>query len=119
MNFSPCPPGLGKTGANVWNALQQLAEFDPWEEVMLMQACLVADRMEALAEAQAQAPLTVTNHKGDEVASPYLVESRMQAAIYTRLVASLRIPDNSTGKQPQHRGAARGNYGARALSSVS
>jgi hypothetical protein len=113
------PQGLGSSGKSIWLAMTELAELEPWEIVMLMEACRVADRLDALSEALAGATLTVTNRHGDEVASPYLVESRQQAAIYTRLIASLRVPDTSTGKQPQHRGAARGNYGPRALLSVS
>lgn len=112
MNNSPA--GLGSTGTSIWIALVEFAELEPWETAMLHEACRVADRLDQLAAAQQGSGLTATNNKGDEVASPYLVEARLQAAVYTRLIASLRIPD-SEGSQPQRRGAARGNYGPRTL----
>jgi hypothetical protein len=59
------------------------------------------------------APLTVTNHKGDEVPNPLLTEARMQAVVYTRLVASLRLPTDEHALRPQRRGGARGTYPTR------
>ena len=110
MTTAKRPVNLGKQGKKVWDALTRMAELEEWELVTLLEACRVADRLDALALAQTDQPLTVRNYKGDTVASPFLVESRQQAVTYTRLVASLRIPDVETGKQQQHRGASRAPY---------
>lgn len=86
---------------------------------MLIEACRVADRLDALAEAQAGAALTTTNARGDVVASPYLVEARQQQIVLARLLAALRLPDDDAGEhRPQRRGAPRGAYQPRGLSAV-
>ena len=39
-----------------------------------------------------------------------LAEARQQQNVFKQLLVSLRLPDASTGKRPQHRGGARGAY---------
>ena len=48
------------------------------------------DRLDALADALEDAPLTVTNARGDEVAQPLMVEARQQSIVLARLIAALR-----------------------------
>ncbi|WP_378144804.1 terminase [Cnuibacter sp. UC19_7] len=111
------PAELQASGRRVWKAVTDIAELEEWEKVTLLEACRTADRLDDLAEAMEGQPLTVTNSKGDEVAHPLMVESRMQSVVYARLVAALRIPDSETGQVPQSR-PTRGAYGVRPLKAV-
>ena len=62
-------------------------------------------------------PLTVENHRGDQVPHPLLTESRQQSIVLTRLLASIRLPsgDEADLHRPQRRGASRGSYGIRGV----
>lgn len=113
------PPGLGTAGRRLWKSILDDFELQVHEELTLIEACRVVDRLDALAEASKDAPLTVTNARGDKVASPYLVEARQQQIVYTRLVASLRLSTGVEGESRpgQHRGP-RGAYQPRGLSAV-
>jgi hypothetical protein len=112
------PVGLKVPGKRLWTAV--LAEYDleMHEELLLLQACRCADRLDQMATELATASLTVVNHRGDEVANPLLTESRQQAIVLSRLLASVRLPSGDEGdlsRRPQRRGASRGSYGLRAV----
>jgi hypothetical protein len=96
-----------------------LADFDleTYEELLLLQACRCADRLDRLALEAASNDVTVVNMKGDQVSHPALVESRQQSITLSRLLASLRLPsgEESGERRPQRRGAARGAYGIRGV----
>ena len=104
------PLGLGPSGASLWAAVTSEFALEEHEAVTLREACRTADRLDELDAEMATQPLTVINSKGDETANPRIVEQRQQALAYTRLMASLRLPDEE-GAQPQTRGGARGTYG--------
>lgn len=106
---------LGPSGRELWNSITAEADLEVHEKILLLEACRVTDRLQALDEDLADAPLTVTNNKGDEVANPLLTESRQQQATLTRLIASLRLPTGEEDARPQRRGAARGAYGIRGV----
>ena len=112
MSERKMPPGLGSSGKKLWRSIVDHFEIEEHEALLLLEACRVADRLDALAVAQRGQPLTTTNAKGDEVASPYLVESRLQAIVLSRLIASLRLPtgEGEQERRPQRRGASRGVY---------
>ena len=61
------PDGLCATGTGLWRAI--LAEYvlDPAELVMLAELCRVADRLDRLAAALADAPLTVPGPTGQQI----------------------------------------------------
>ncbi|MFD1716720.1 terminase [Georgenia deserti] len=115
MTERKTPAGLSKAGRKLWHSIADEYEIEEHEALLLVEACRTADRLDALAEAQKDAPLTVVNFKGDPVASPYLVESRLQSQVLAKLIASLRLPTGDEGeeKRPQRRGGARGAYGIR------
>lgn len=117
MTERKTPRGLGTAGKKLWRSIVDEYEIEEHEALLLIEACRVSDRLDALAIAQKSAPLTVTNARGDEVASPYLVESRQQAIVLSRLIASLRLPTGDEGeeKRPQRRGGARGTYQPRVV----
>jgi hypothetical protein len=111
----PAPVELGENGSRLWSSVLAEYALDVHEEVVLLQACRCADRLDSLAVAAAQSPTVVTT-KGDIAAHPALVESRQQSLTLARLVASLRLPSGDTEEdlvRPQRRGAARGTYGLR------
>lgn len=120
--YMPRPPkNAGHSGRKLWRAVLSGLELDPHEELLLVQAVRCVDRLDAMAALLENAPLTVRNAKGDEVAHPLLVESRQQSLLLARLVASLRLPSGLVDggdelDRPQRRGAARGSYGLRTVS---
>lgn len=108
------PRGLATAGRRLWRSVADDYELDQHEYVLLTQACRVLDLCDRLDAEVAGAPVTVTNHRGDQVAHPAIVESRQQSITLTRLLASLRLPSGEQSEnRPQRRGAARGSYGIR------
>lgn len=114
----PVPAGLGVSGRRLWRSLADAFELDVHEQLLLIEACRCADRLDRLDAESAAGPVTVQNHRGDQVAHPAMVESRQQAIVLSRLLASLRMPSGEADQRPQRRGAARGTYRARPLSAV-
>lgn len=116
MTTKKAPSGLQSAGRRLWRSILDEYELDVHEEILLLQACRCADRLDTLAK-EATAP-TITNTKGDVVAHPALVESRQQSITLSRLLASMRLPSGDEGEQPQRpprRGGARGSYGVRGV----
>ncbi len=113
------PQGLQAEGIKLWQAVTVDYELDQHELALLLAACRTVDRLEDLAEALQEAPLTVENKRGDMIVQPLLVEQRQQGLVLARLVASLRLPSGETEEgeliRPQRRGAARGSYGIRGI----
>lgn len=119
MTVRKTPAGLHSAGRRLWRAVLDAYDLDAHEELLLLQACRCADRLDRLAAEADAGPVTVTNHKGDEVAHPAMVEARQQSLTLARLLAALRMPAGEDGGQlqrPQRRGGARGVYGVRAIS---
>jgi hypothetical protein len=117
MNAPKTPPGLGSSGRRLWKSALGDYEFDVHEEILLLQACRTADRLDRLETEAAQGAVTVANFRGDQVAHPAMVEARQQSITLARLLAALRMPAGEQGEQlarPQRRGGARGTYGVRA-----
>lgn len=110
---STVPEGLSDAGTRLWRSVVDAYELDAHEELLLLQACRVADRLDRLDTEAASGSVTVTNYKGDQVPHPALTESRQQALTLARLLASLRLPSGDEADRPQRRGAVRGSYGIR------
>lgn len=104
-------PTFGPSGAALWEELSDLVEFDFHELALLTEACRVRDRLDSLDAVIRAEGVTVTSPQGVK-AHPALVESRAQEIVFSRLLASLRIPDEDNSR-PQRRGSARGSYGRR------
>jgi hypothetical protein len=100
-------------GQRLWRSVAGDYGPDVHEELLLIEACRCADRLDRLAKDSADAPLVVTNSRGDQVSHPSLVESRQQQITLSRLLASLRLPSGEETGRPQRRGASRGSYGIR------
>ena len=111
MTDRPTPPAdLGDEGVALWRDLTSSFEFDSQDLVVVTEAARVKDRLDRLDAVVRSEGVTVTTSQGIK-AHPALTESRQQQIVLTRLVASLRLPDDY-GKRDQRRGASRGTYGA-------
>jgi len=118
MRAPKTPSGLNAAGRRLWRDALADYEFDTHEELLLLQACRCADRLDRLAVEAENGPVTVENHKGDQVPHPALTESRQQSITFARLLAALRLPAGEAGgelSRPQRRGGARGAYGVRGV----
>lgn len=115
--MTPEPAGLGPAGARLWASVTADYDLEVHEQLLLLQACRTADRLDDLAVEASSNPITVTNVKGDQIAHPAIVESRQQSLVLSRLIASLRLPSGETEDgaliRPQRRGASRAAYGIR------
>ena len=118
MPAPKAPAGLAARGRRLWREMHEHAEFNPAETVLLEEACRITDRLDRLdAVLTGREYLTVqTDESGQHtlVVDAALSESRQQANVLKQLIAALRLPDEATGKRPQHRGP-RGSYQPRAV----
>ncbi len=119
MRAPKTPDGLKAAGRKLWTAALADYEFDVHEELLLLQACRCADRLDRLAMKAEGNPVTVVNAKGDQVPHPALTESRQQSITRTHQLAASRLPAGEDGGElprPQRRGGTRSAYGVRAVS---
>ncbi len=109
------PKGVGTVGRRLWAEVLGEHELTESETAILTAACRCVTVMERIAGELESGGLTCENSRGDVVASPLVVEQRQQSACLTRLIASLRLPDDDSDARPQRRGAARAAYGLRSV----
>lgn len=109
------PAGLASSGRRLWRSVMADYELDCHEELLLLEACRCADRLDALAGELTGSVLT-TNGRGEVQAHPAVVEARAQSLTLARLLASLRLPTDDVAGRPQRRGASRAPYGIRSVS---
>ena len=87
---------LGESGQALWDAVHSSRQVGPEHKSMLLNACRIADRLDAIAEDLAESPLTKTlyDKRGDainEVANPLLSEHRMQLGALNSVLKQLGI----------------------------
>ncbi len=105
----------------LWESVTDKYELTVAEELLPTEAARVADRLDAIAAEAATAPLTVRNARGDQVANPLLTEARQQSIVLSRLIPSLRMPEDDAEddrghvSRPQRRGVSRGAYRPRVI----
>lgn len=97
---------FGVRGQRLWDSLlvQDAAlsdELNPAREIAVS-ACRTADRVDHL-EVQATVIDPVVEGRSGPMIHPVFAEVRQQEALLARLVAALRLPDEASGKRPQHR----------------
>jgi len=109
------PKGVGTQGRRLWTEVLGEHELTQSELAILTAACRCITVLERIATELESGALTCENSRGDVVASPLVVEQRQQSATLTRLLASLRLPEESDAARPQRRGAARAAYGLRSV----
>ena len=119
------PARLGPRGAALWVSVTESHTLAAPEVEILTEACRCADRLERLDEHLHDEDLSwldVEKLRSDGATfrvtvDAALSEARQQQNILKQLIASLRLPDEVTGKKPQHRGA-RGSYAPKATPSA-
>ncbi len=107
------PKGTGPSGRRLWADVVTRYELDVHEELMLRQAVWTVDcidRLQKLVERDGDMYDSTRTH-------PALAEIARHEAMYLRLVASLRLPDE-VDERPQRRGGARGVYSAKRYGSM-
>lgn len=98
------PRGLKAAGQRLWTSVHEVYGLAPHEELLLIEACRTADRLEKINADLSRPRLA------DDRRDRLYREARAQQAMLARLVASLRLPDDESGRRPQRRGGARGSY---------
>ncbi|WP_138841888.1 hypothetical protein [Rhodococcus pyridinivorans] len=102
------PEPFGPSGRDIFRSISSNFELYPWEIVTLTEAARTADRLDRI-----HADMEDTD---DDQRAKLLTEARLSGHHLTRLLASLRIPeetDENTVTRPQRRGGARAAYKAR------
>ena len=105
------PAGLGPAGRALWRRIHEDYDLAEHERRLLVEASRTADTLDMLDAAVRRDGLI----GGDGRVHPAAVEARQQRVVLTRLVASLRVPDEEE-QRPQRRGAARSPYRPRVVS---
>lgn len=110
------PARLGPRGSALWSAVTGSHTLAAAELEILTEACRCADRLERLDQqltGDDMAWLDLEKMRSDEheyrvTVDAALSEARQQQNILKQLVASLRLPDEASGKRPQRRPGASG-----------
>lgn len=111
MSTTPKPPAdlaVRGRGRALWKSITEQLELEPHETSLVHAAARVLDRLDELdALITAQGMLLP-----DGRVHPAVVEARLQGVAYSRLIASLRLPEDlaEPHRRPQRRGASRGIY---------
>lgn len=113
-----CPIGLAAGGKALWIAVNEIDEsLDAAQLVQLEEACRAKDRLDKLdallrGKVDTWARLThrVQNEDYELKIDAALSQANATANLMKQLLAALRLPDESTGRKPQKRGANRGVY---------
>lgn len=110
---------LAPRGRRLWESmLTQHPDMSEAEREVAVEACRVADRLERLDEICRAVDPVVETDKGGVITHPAFAEARQQANLLKQLVASLRLPDEASGRRPQTR-PARGVQQPKGAGSVS
>ena len=115
MRSPKAPMGTGPSGRKLWSELHSRFEFDEETEALIREAVRVVDRLDALQVVVQRDGVMSPTDPGK--VHPALAEARQQEIVLTRLIASLRLPDQA-GATDQRRGGARGAYKARGAANV-
>jgi hypothetical protein len=101
--------GLQTRGKAFYENVTAELELEPHEQALLVEAARCLDRLEALHLAIEKIGFLTPDGR----VQPAVTEVRLQGVTFSRLVASLRLPDDYAATfldRGQRRGAARGTY---------
>ena len=106
------PTGLSAGGRSLWKAITDAHNLDAQQLVQLEEACRAKDRLDKLDQLLRGDVDTWAEVVEDREGTPVSlrIDSALQRAndtanLMKQLLAALRLPDEQTGKRPQHRGA--------------
>lgn len=108
MAAPKAPSGLASRGRRLWREMHEASDFNPAETVLLHEACRITDRLDRLDAVLSGGEFLDVGQDAD---GEYVlrVDGALGAAsrdanVLKQLVASLRLPDEASGKRPQFRG---------------
>jgi len=109
-NMAETPKGLRKPGEALWTAINSAVALDRRDEVLLLEASRVADRLAGLDRLIRRGGLALPDGRPN----PLLAEARQQQITLARLITALQLPADLTEpeRRPQRRGV-RGVYNPR------
>ncbi len=118
IDHNRTPDGLGLAGIDLWLSVSSGRQLDAASRVLLLNACRIADRLDAL-DSEIDGRLLSFNQRGDEVINPLISEHRQQYATLAGILSRMglgELPRPSTGdskwdelaKRRAEREAARG-----------
>ena len=106
---------MGPAGSRLWREVLADFELGGHEQLILVNACHVADTCAALQEVIAADGPMLTDREGGPRTHPACRELRQQRIALARLIVCLRVPlgdEDAGGDRSQYRGM-RGAYGLR------
>lgn len=101
------PKELASTGKKLWNRVLKEFELADHEELVLLQACRIADNLDRLQLDLGTGTMLLESSQGSRI-HPAAVEARQQSLALAKIMASLRIPFGDEDAQPQKRSGVRG-----------
>lgn len=118
VDHNRVPDGLGLAGIDLWLSVSSGRSLDAASRVLLLNACRIADRLDAL-DAEIDGRLLSFNQRGDEVINPLISEHRQQYSTLAGILSRMglgELPRVSVGdskwdelaKRRAEREAARG-----------
>lgn len=84
------PAGLLERGQELWRAVCEKRTLDAPSRVLLLNACRIADRLDAL-DAEIDGRLISYNQRGDEVINPLISEHRQQYATLAGIFSKMGL----------------------------
>lgn len=84
------PPGLGDSGRELWSSVTANRPLDAASKVLLLNACRIVDRLDAL-DAEIDGRLLSFNARGDEIINPLISEHRQQYATLAGILGRMGL----------------------------
>lgn len=111
------PVGFAAGAKSLWKAVTEAHDLDEVQLVQLEEACRAKDRLDKLdgllrgeVDVWARLVHNLRTEDYDLRIDAALSQANVTANLMKQLLASLRLPDEVTGKRPPKHGAARGAY---------
>ena len=90
MGVGGVPAGLEVSGRELWLSVCAGRELDAASRALLLNACRVVDRLDAL-DSEIGGRLLSENHRGDEVINPLISEHRQQYATLAGILSKMGL----------------------------
>lgn len=90
MSGGVVPAGLLSAGRDLWVSVSENRALDAPSRVLLLNACRIADRLDALDE-EIDGRLISYNQRGDEVINPLISEHRQQYATLAGIFSKMGL----------------------------